>query len=144
MGTTTQQIGTHIERTREALGSNLDELEQKVKAATDWRHHFQTKPVIFLGIAFCGGVLASAVFRGRGNRSERRWSSESGVRPEAGAESTRHEECEARQTWKNVKGAILAVATTRLLNYAGEVFLEPHRKPKPIGKARTAISPQGE
>jgi hypothetical protein len=35
MGQTTDQIEHHIEQTRETLGSNLQELEYKVKAVTD-------------------------------------------------------------------------------------------------------------
>jgi hypothetical protein len=37
MGQTASQIEAHIEHTREDLGSNLDQLERKVKSAADWR-----------------------------------------------------------------------------------------------------------
>jgi Protein of unknown function (DUF3618) len=55
MGQTTNQIEAHIEDTREHLGSNLHELEQKVKSVTDWKQHFQTNPITMLGVAFGGG-----------------------------------------------------------------------------------------
>ena len=62
MDETTDQIEAHIDRTRERLGSNLRELEDKVEAATDWREHFRERPHVFLGAAFIGGlVLASAL-----------------------------------------------------------------------------------
>ena len=57
MGQTTEQIEAHIEHTRDDLGSNLHELEAKVKSITDWKHHFQSKPMTMLGVAFGGGIL---------------------------------------------------------------------------------------
>ena len=57
MGTPTQQIEAHIEQTGEALGSNLDELKQKVKAATDWRRYFRANPKVLPGIAFGGDLV---------------------------------------------------------------------------------------
>ena len=61
MGTTAKQIETDIERTRATLGSNIQELEHKVKTATDWRHHYRKNPLPMLGLAFGGGVLLSAM-----------------------------------------------------------------------------------
>ena len=40
MGQTTDQIENQIENKREDLKSNLQELETRVKTATDWRHYF--------------------------------------------------------------------------------------------------------
>lgn len=140
MGTTSQQIEAHIEQTRAALGSNLDELEQKVRAATDWRHHFRTKPKILLGIAFGGGVVLSALFGGRNNRRQKRLLSKSSAGPDPGAESARREEVGVRQTRDIIRGAIIAVATTRFLNYASGV----HRKSELIEKTNGVISPEAE
>jgi uncharacterized protein (UPF0216 family) len=42
MGQTTDQIENHIENKREDLKSYLQELETRVKSATDWRHYFQS------------------------------------------------------------------------------------------------------
>jgi len=55
MGEATSQIEAHIENTRADLGSNLQELEQKVKSVTDWKQHFQKSPMTLLGAAFGGG-----------------------------------------------------------------------------------------
>ena len=52
MDETANEIEAHIDRTRERLGSNLRELEDKVDAATDWREHFRERPHLFLGAAF--------------------------------------------------------------------------------------------
>ena len=56
MGQATSEIEAHIAETRTDLGSNLQELEQKVKSVTDWKQHFQKNPMTLLGVAF-GGVL---------------------------------------------------------------------------------------
>ena len=52
MGETTDQIESHIENRREDLGSNLNELEQKVKAVTDWRQQFQKNPKTMIGASY--------------------------------------------------------------------------------------------
>ena len=63
MDETAYEIEEHIDRTRERLGSNLRELEDKVEAATDWREHFRERPHLFLGAAFVGGALVAATLR---------------------------------------------------------------------------------
>jgi hypothetical protein len=65
MGETTDEIERYIERKREGLGSNFQELEQKVKSATDWREWFQNNPLALIGLAFGGGVLLAAITGGR-------------------------------------------------------------------------------
>ena len=69
MGQTTNQIEAHIESTREALGSNLRELENKVESAMDWRHHFRTHPSLLMGLAFGGGVLLAVMTSGGKSKS---------------------------------------------------------------------------
>jgi uncharacterized protein DUF3618 len=63
MGETASQIENHIEETREDLGSNLHELEERVKLATDWRRQFRNNPAIFLALAFGGGLLLARMTR---------------------------------------------------------------------------------
>ena len=65
MGQTTEQIETHIEDKRADLKSNLQELEGRLKSATDWRHYFKQNPGMMLAVAFGGGVLLSAMMRTR-------------------------------------------------------------------------------
>lgn len=144
MGTTAEQIEAHIDETREALGSNLDELEQKVRAAADWKHHFQTRPGAWLGIAFGGGVVLAAILGRRPGGSEKPLLSKPGAGANSGPESARREEVVARQTWDNVKGALIAVATTRLLSFASNAFLGPHGKNDDIETASSAVSPARE
>jgi len=57
MGETADKIETYIDQEREDLGSNLRELESKVKATTDWRTHFRKHPLLSVGIAVGGGLI---------------------------------------------------------------------------------------
>ena len=61
MGQTANQIETHIDTKRADLSSNLQELEDRVKSATDWRQQFQSRTAAFLGVAFGGGILLGAI-----------------------------------------------------------------------------------
>lgn len=61
MGKTTDEIATDIDQTREDLKSNLEELETRVKSATDWRSHFRKHPGALAVAAVVGGVLLSAM-----------------------------------------------------------------------------------
>ncbi len=55
------QIEQHIKSTRSELGNNLQELEYKVKQATDWRTYFERNPMTLMGVAFGGGVLLASM-----------------------------------------------------------------------------------
>src|SRR6185295_11730738 len=109
MDETANQIEAHIDRTRERLGSNLRELEDKVEAATDWREHFRDRPHMFLGAAFIGGiVLASAL---RSKSADRPLSGVAVDRTVSGHGSVQGQ---ARELWNNVQGALLGVATAQI------------------------------
>jgi hypothetical protein len=57
MNETSGEIESHIRDTRQDLDANLNELEQKVKSAADWRKHYTKAPGAFLVTALGGGVL---------------------------------------------------------------------------------------
>ena len=114
MGETTNQIEAHIESTRGDLGSNLNELERKVKSVTDWKQHFQTSPMTMLGVAFGGGILLATMLGGRTSRRR----SFSSPEPHAGTDHQKHR---ALETWDNIKGALIGVAATRFKDFVGEV-----------------------
>jgi hypothetical protein len=64
VGRTTEQIENHIANQREDLKSNLAELENKVKAVTDWRQHFHNHPAALVAAAFGAGIILAALTRG--------------------------------------------------------------------------------
>ena len=120
MGETANEIETHIERTRQDLGSNLNELENKVKSVTDWKHHFQNSPMTMIGVAFGGGILLATALGGRkGRRRERSFASDAG-------DNERHagldrQKDKALESWDNIKGALIGVAAARVKDFVGEV-----------------------
>jgi hypothetical protein len=120
MGETANEIETHIERTRQDLGSNLNELENKVKSVTDWKHHFQNSPMTMIGVALGGGILLATALGGRkGRRLERSLASYAGNNePHAGLDRQKNK---AREAWDNIKGALIGVAAARVKDFVGEV-----------------------
>jgi hypothetical protein len=61
MGKTADQIANDIDRTRQDLKSNLEELETRVRAAADWRDHFRRHPGAMAMAALVGGALLSSM-----------------------------------------------------------------------------------
>jgi hypothetical protein len=51
------QIKREIEVQREALGVNLQRLENRFRTATNWHTWLNRRPLVALGIAFGGGLL---------------------------------------------------------------------------------------
>ncbi len=138
MGQTTDQIEAHIENVRGDLGSNLHEMERKVKSVTNWKQHFQNNPMTMLGAAFGGGILMATMLGGRkSRRGDRGFSSRAaGSEPHAG---TDHQKNKALETWDNIKGALIGVAATRFKDFVGEVvpgFHEEFQKTEEKAKSQ--------
>jgi hypothetical protein len=118
MGQTSDQIETHIENKREDLKSNLQELEGRVKSATDWRHYFKQNPGMMIAAAFGGGVLLSAIMRKRRTLEP---SSSVSVPVDAARSvqtGTKHEVFDKLDT---IKSALVGVAATKFKGMLSEV-----------------------
>jgi hypothetical protein len=61
MGQATDQIVDRIDRVREELRANLEELETRAKEVTDWRHHFEKHPGKMVIAALVGGALLATL-----------------------------------------------------------------------------------
>jgi ElaB/YqjD/DUF883 family membrane-anchored ribosome-binding protein len=57
MGEESDQIKKHIDEKRQELGAHLNELEYRVKSATDWRAQVLKHPEKAAGAAFGVGLL---------------------------------------------------------------------------------------
>ena len=135
MDETPNQIEAHIDRTRERLGSNLRELENKVEAATDWREHFRERPHVFLGAALIGGMVLASALR---SKSAGRPLSVAGVNPAVAGHGSA--QAQARELLNNVQGALIGVAIAKIKDYIGEVvpgFDDHYRR----GEQRAAVDP---
>jgi hypothetical protein len=138
MGETTDQIETHLESRQDALRSNLEELEQKVKSVTDWRHQFRSNPGLMLGLAFGGGMLLAGILRRPRRRAEYRLSAGAAV----GREPRKLEagRVQLRQVWDEIQGALIAAATSKIADaLAGTV---PWRRDR-FGARRPDASARG-
>jgi hypothetical protein len=124
LGQSTDQIENHIRSTRRELGSNLQELEHKVRDATDWRVQFERHPAALLGAAFAGGILLSA---GLGGRSRGRAYDGEAAANTDGRRTSQQERggADPRSTapgvWDNIKDALIGAAGTQLRTVLGEI-----------------------
>ena len=111
MGEKSNQITREIEETRAELGSNLEDLEHKVKSLTDWREQFQRSPLTMIGLALGVGVLLAKVIGGKhGSRAEA-WQTGNGH-----SSATNHQVKKAYETWDTIKGALVGVAAGTVQN----------------------------
>ncbi len=118
MGQTTDQIENQIENKREDLKSNLQELETRVKTATDWRHYFAEHTGTMIAAAFGGGVLLATML---GGRSKPASLSQAGgpLKPAPPwARGTKHEVLE---NLDSIKSALVGAATAKFKGILGEV-----------------------
>ena len=135
MDETANEIEAQIDRTRERLGSNLRELEDKVDAATDWREHFRERPHLFLGAAFIGGIVLASALR---PKSAGRARSATTLNLVGNGSSV---QAQALDLWNNVQAALVGVASARIKEYIGEFvpgFDEHYRRAE---QRATAIDP---
>lgn len=113
MGENTNQIEHEIEAQRSELGKNLQELETKAKAVTDWRTHFEKNPMAMIGVAFGGGLLLATMVGGR-RRSRNQ---------QAGVHDSIHqgERTQVTETWEHIKGALAGVASTKVVEFLNDI-----------------------
>jgi len=142
MGQTADQIKQEIDQQRETLGSNLQELETKVKDTVDWRTQFEQRPMAGVGLAFGAGFLLSVLLPSGDNKSSsnsRYDSSNYRVQDESyqyqpsyaaasyqpSSQSSQSkpkspEMNEITETVENIRGAVMGLAATRLRSFLAE------------------------
>jgi hypothetical protein len=64
MGEAPDELKRQVDQARQRLDQDLNQLEYRVKEATDWRFQFNRHPWIFLGAAFSGALLLSLMLFG--------------------------------------------------------------------------------
>ena len=143
---TTHQIETYIENKREDLGSNVRELEHKLKSVTDWRQQFQKHPMTLVAVAFGGGIVLAGMLGGQRRRRRVASLSDSsaGNTVQSGTDRQKHQ---ALETWDNIKGALIGVAAARFKDFVADIvpgFHEQFQKTEnqnvsvPISAVRSA------
>jgi hypothetical protein len=131
MGEKSDQLERHIHEQRNELGENIHELQEKVrnsvdkvKNSVDWRVQFQERPMTLIGIAFAGGLAASALFGRRRStgyasapstdrwNNANRWNTE-GRSNFSGNRPTKDRQNKASGAWEDIKGAVIGLAATK-------------------------------
>lgn len=116
---TTDQIENHIQTKREDLHSNLEELETRVKSATDWRQYFQKYTGTMVAAAFGGGMLVSGMV-GKRKRSAAPPASALPAAPSDGRALGKGTH-EVLKSWDTIKTALVGVAAAKFKGMLGEV-----------------------
>ena len=116
MDTSADEIVSHIQRTRQNLSFNINELENKVKAAADWKEHFQAHPMVMLGCAFGTGAVISKLLLG----GKRRYYT-ADVQPRA---EFRNHGISGRtsETWEATKTAFAGLIASHLKDVVNDVL----------------------
>jgi hypothetical protein len=110
MGETTGQIASHIDDERRALRSNLQELEGRVRSATDWRQYVRNNPAATLAVAFGAGLLAANMV-GHG-RSRRRTAAQ--LPPPETGNVAGPRKGEALRPWRNIQSALVGATAAKV------------------------------
>jgi len=124
MGETADKIESYIDEHREHLGSNLRELEGKVKSATNWRTQVGKHTGLALGLAVgTGALLASLTGPSMRNRRPRQVAAE--FQQEAATLESSLPERRPSQILGHVnhmKSALIDVAAAGLVNYVDQLI----------------------
>ena len=121
----TNQIKHHIDTERKQLGRNLQEIEDRVKSATDLKAQFDKNTGLFLGAAVAGGFLVSLAFS-PSRRSANAQSVETHARHlqsvQAPVERTGSKHWErVTGTFDDIFAGLIGVASGKLLSLVGDV-----------------------
>ncbi len=121
MGETADQIERYIREQRNELGRNLSEIQRRVKNSFDWRAQFEQRPMTMIGIALGGGILLSALAGPKSrSRSLNHYPAPPPTAPESRLRAEAHPangpSAEALESWRQVKTALIGVATVKLVN----------------------------
>ncbi len=119
MDLATDRIEQHIDRERELLRSNLEELEDRVRSAIDWRRRFRSNPAAWLAAAFAGGLLIALT-------AERHTEGAAGFEHRPGGERAAglsdHRRREISRAWRTIESALIGLAAAKLKDTLANVL----------------------
>ena len=134
------QIARHIESARSELGSNLHELEDKVRQEADWKTHFERNPMTLLGLAFGGGVLLASMIGGPSRRAVIATPEYQNGKPSSGGLRN----TQVADSWGTLKGALIGLAGAKVRDALNEVlpgFSEQYDKMERENSASASRAP---
>lgn len=112
MDRATDRIEQHLYDERQALRSNLEELEDRVRSVVDWRRQFRGNTAAFLGLAFGGGLLIGLMTARRAQALPALEYPTSSGKPAIPYGEQRWRVLST--AWRTVESALIGVAATKL------------------------------
>ena len=125
MAQRSDQIKQHIDQERERLGSNVREIESRVRRTTDWRAAFEKSPWMLMGAAVAGGLILSGLVGGQPRESEPKASLS-----ERRLSSSPHLQ-KVSNTLDNIVGALVGLGTSKVREFISDAvpgFAEHYRE----------------
>jgi hypothetical protein len=133
VGEITHEIEREIRDSREDLGRNLNELEDKARELADWRTHYRNHSGTFLGAAFAVGALAAMATvpasSGRvrmhampdADLSHDPYPTRHAAHPTPRNATIARVAREVNETWGQIADALLRTASVRALQFVSEL-----------------------
>jgi hypothetical protein len=122
MGETSYQVERHIRETRNNLGENISELEDRVKDSLNWRSQFEKRPMAMIALAFGGGAMVSAILTSSGRRGEHRRPNSDAREFTSSGTSENGKRGEAYETVNALKNALVGAAVAKASGYIEEIL----------------------
>jgi len=109
----TDRIKQHLDHERQALRSNLAELEHRVRSTVDWRTQFRGHTAAFLAFACASGLLIGMMTaRRRRAPAGPEYSTTTGGKPASLYGD--HRRRQASLAWRSIESALIGLAAARL------------------------------
>lgn len=112
MDRATDRIEQHLDHEREALRSNLAELEDRVRSVVDWRRQFRGNTAAFLGLACCSGLLIGLMTARR--TQARRPPAVTAYSHRPASAYSDHRRRELSLAWRGIESALIGLAAAKL------------------------------
>ncbi|HEY1875216.1 MAG TPA: hypothetical protein VGG67_12510 [Steroidobacteraceae bacterium] len=121
MDRATDRIERHLDHERQALRSNLAELEHRVRSVVDWRRQFRGNTAGFLGCACASGLLIGMMTARRAqDPSGREYSTSPGDKP--ATPYADHRRRELSLAWRTIESALIGLAAAKLKDTLGQLL----------------------
>lgn len=130
MDPATDHLEQHLEDERQALRSNLAEVEDRVRSAFDWRRQFRSNTAGLLGVALGAGLLLGLMTARRTAVA-----AELDYRMRTGEPAPRYSDHRRRTlslAWQSIESALIGVAAAILKNTLANML--PGFREQPAGR----------
>jgi len=121
MDPATDHLEQHLEDERQALRSNLAEVEDRVRSAFDWRRQFRSNTAGLLGVALGAGLLLGLMTARRTAVA-----AELDYRMRTGEPAPRYSDHRRRTlslAWQSIESALIGVAAAKLKDTLANLLL---------------------